>query len=243
MRLEAARGAVAPRGVEQLALLLVLIEDPDLEIRQTAAATLEAIPAPALAALSARGDVPGEMRRWLEERGITPGSVAAADEPLIEAGDEGGADEGAAVDEAGNGGEARGLARLAGLSVMQRMKVAMKGTREERSILIRDPNRLVASAVLSSPKLTENEIEAFARMANVSEDVLRVIGMNRAWLKNYSVMLNLVRNPKTPVAQSLHLLNRLSERDVKMLTSDRNVPEPLRISARKKVSEKASTRS
>jgi len=243
VRVEAARGAVAPRGVEQLALLLLLIEDPDPEIRQTAAATLEAIPAPALAALSARGDVPAEMRRWLEERGITPASVAAGDESLVEAGDEGGADQGAAVDEAGNAGDARGLARLAGLSVMQRMKVAMKGTREERSILIRDPNRLVASAVLSSPKLTENEVEAFARMANVSEDVLRVIGMNRAWLKNYSVMLNLVRNPKTPVAQSLHLLNRLAERDVKMLTSDRNVPEPLRIAARKKVSEKASTRS
>jgi len=131
---------------------------------------------------------------------------------------------------------------LASLSVMQRMKLAMRGTREQRAQLIRDPNRLVAAAVLSSPKLTENEVEGFARMANVTEEVLRVIGANRAWVKNYAVALNLVRNPKSPVALSLQLLNRLTEKDVKMLTSDRNVPEPLRIAARKKIAEKAKTR-
>lgn len=231
---------MAPRGLEQLALLLVLLDDAETEIREAAAATLERIPSAALAALSARTDVPAEMRRWLDERGIVPAAEPAGDEPLIDSGGGDGAD--AAEDAAGDAVEAKGLARLAGLSVMQRMKVATRGTREERAALIRDPNRLVASAVLSSPKLTENEIEAFARMANVSEDVLRVIAMNRAWIKHYSVILNLVRNPKTPVAQSLHLLNRLTERDVKGLISDRNVPEPLRIAARKKMSDKASTR-
>ena len=242
MRLAAAAGAVAPRGVEQLALLLLLSEDAEPEIRQTAAATLERIPSKALSALSARTDVPAEMRRWLEERGIAPGTAAAVDDPLIESGDSPADDASGAAGESGPG-ETKGLARLASLSVMQRMKVATRGTREERAVLIRDPNRLVASAVLSSPKLTENEIEGFARMANVTEDVLRVIGMNRAWVKNYVVALNLVRNPKTPVALSLNVLNRLTERDVKMLTSDRNIPEPVRIAARKKVSEKASTRS
>jgi hypothetical protein len=69
-----------------------------------------------------------------------------------------------------------------------------------------------------------------------------VIGMNRSWIKKYGVVANLVRNPKTPVGLSLQLLNRLTEKDVKMLTTDRNVPEPVRIAARKKVSEKASTR-
>ena len=241
MRLAAAGGAVAPRGVEQLALLLLLTEDAEPEIRETAAATLERIPPKALSALSARTDVPAEMRRWLEERGIAPGSAAAADDPLIESDDSAAGDATGALGEGGTG-EAKGLARLASLSVMQRMKVAMGGTREERTVLIRDPNRLVASAVLSSPKLTENEVEAFARMANVTEDVLRVIGTNRAWVKNYVVALNLARNPKTPVALSLNLLNRLTERDVKMLTSDRNIPDPVRIAARKKVSEKASTR-
>jgi hypothetical protein len=234
VRLQAAQGAMAPRGVEQLALLLILADDAEPDVRETAGATLKAIPRSALENLSARRDVPAEMRRWLEEQGVTAAATASeTDDPLVETGE---------PEEASDPAAPRGTARLATMSVMQKMKVAMRGTREERAVLIRDPNRLVASAVLSSPKLTENEIEGIARMANVGEEVLRVIGMNRAWVKNYVVAVNLVRNPKTPVGLSLQLLNRLTEKDVKMLTSDRNVPEPVRIAARKKVSEKASTR-
>ena len=99
--------------------------------------------------------------------------------------------------------------RLAMMSVLEKMKVATRGTREERAILVRDPNRLVAAAVLSSPKLTGQEVEAIAKMANVGEDVLRVIGTNRQWTKNYGVVAGLVRNPKTPVAISLNLLQRV----------------------------------
>jgi hypothetical protein len=117
---------------------------------------------------------------------------------------------------------------------MDRMKLATRGTREQRSVLVRDPNRLVAAAVLSSPKLTESEVEQFAKMANVAEDILRVIGTNRAWTKNYGVVAGLVRNPKTPLAISLNLLQRVNDKDVKMIAIDRNVPEPLRIAARKR---------
>jgi hypothetical protein len=113
------------------------------------------------------------------------------------------------------------------------MKLAMKGTREQRAVLIRDPNKLVSSAVLSSPKLTDSEIESFTKMGNVSEEVLRVIGNNRSWLKNYGVMLGLVRNAKTPLAISMQLIQRLNERDQKMLAVDRNIPEALRLMARK----------
>jgi len=70
-------------------------------------------------------------------------------------------------------------------------------------------------------------------MANVSEEVLRVIGTTRAWTRTYSVAANLVRNPKTPPAVSLTLLSRLTERDTKMLAVDRGVPEALRVAARK----------
>ncbi len=122
---------------------------------------------------------------------------------------------------------------LSTLSVMDRMKLAMKGTREQRSQLIRDSNKLVSAAVLSSPKLSETEVEAFAKMANVSEEVLRVISMNRTWMKNYGVAVGLARNPKTPQGISMHLLHRLNERDVKMISIDRNVPESLRLAARK----------
>ena len=92
---------------------------------------------------------------------------------------------------------------------------------------------LVAAAVLSSPKLTESEVEAFAKMANVSEDTLRTIATNRTWTKNYGVIAGLTRNPKTPAAISMQMLQRLNERDLKMLSIDRNVPEAVRLAARK----------
>jgi hypothetical protein len=79
------------------------------------------------------------------------------------------------------------------------------------------------------------EVETFARMASVSEDVLRSIGHTRAWVKNYSIVNALVKNAKTPLAMSLNLLNRLTESDVRRVSIDRNVPEPLRIAARKKL--------
>ena len=104
-----------------------------------------------------------------------------------------------------------------------------------RSILIRDPNKMISAAVLSSPKVTEQEAAGYARMASLSEDVLRAIGSNRAWLKNYGVVLGLTKNPKTPLAMSLNLMSRLQDRDVATLSVDRNVPEALRLAARKKV--------
>jgi hypothetical protein len=100
-------------------------------------------------------------------------------------------------------------------------------------VLVRDSNRLVAVAVLSSPKVSESEIEAFARMGNVAEEVLRIIANNRSWTKNYGVVLALVRNPKTPMALSMNFIQRLNERDLKALGNDRNVPEGLRVAARK----------
>ena len=127
------------------------------------------------------------------------------------------------------------LQKIAAMSPAQRLALAMKGTREERTILVRDPNRMVAVAVLSSPKLTETEVETIAKMANVSEDVLRIIGNTRAWLKNYLVVSALTKNSKTPIGVSLNLLPRLLEKDVKALATDRNIPEVLRFAARKKL--------
>ena len=79
------------------------------------------------------------------------------------------------------------------------------------------------------------EVESFAKMQNVSEDVLRIIGHNRAWLKSYSVILALTKNPKTPLALSMQLMNRLTSKDLAKLSVDRNVPEALRIQSRKRV--------
>jgi hypothetical protein len=110
----------------------------------------------------------------------------------------------------------------------------MKGTKEMRAILIRDPNKMISASVLSSPKLTEQEVESFARMATLPEDVLRTIAQNRVWLKNYGVLLGLTKNPKTPLALSMNMMARLNTRDMAQLSVDRNVPEALRIAARKK---------
>ena len=108
-------------------------------------------------------------------------------------------------------------------------------SREERSILVRDSNKIVALAALSSPKITEVEVEAIARMPNVSDEILRIIGRTRAWVKNYRIAVALIKNPKTPVALSMRLLPRLTEKDLKMLSTDRNVADVVRTTARRKV--------
>jgi hypothetical protein len=127
------------------------------------------------------------------------------------------------------------LEKLAAMNPAQRLARAMKGTREERAILIRDPNKIVAVGVLSSPKLSEAEVEAIAKMANVSDEILRIIGNTRAWVKSYRVVSALTRNPKTPQALAMNLLSRLQEKDVKLLVTDRNVPDALRMAARRRL--------
>jgi hypothetical protein len=115
----------------------------------------------------------------------------------------------------------------------EKLITALKGSREERSILIRDPNRLVATAVLGSPRITEAEIESISAMKSVSDEILRTIGNHREWTKRYTVLNNLVRNPRTPVGIALSMVPRLNPRDIKGIAVDRNVPEPVRKQAQK----------
>ena len=233
VRALAAAGQLSSVPLEQVALLMWLLDDSDGEIAATAGKTLDAIPVDTLRAFLARADVPGEMKTFFATRGVTPGTAPPAD-PSASLIPEEDPDESDDPGREGTWGEQADEPKiLAGLPVKKKMKLAFKGTREQRAQLIRDPNKIVSAAVLSSPKLTDAEVEAFAKMANVSEEVLRVIGMNRSWLKNYGVVLGLVKNPKTPMAISMQLLPRVNERDMKMLTVDRNVPEALRLAARK----------
>jgi hypothetical protein len=121
--------------------------------------------------------------------------------------------------------------RIALMSIKDRVMLAMKGTREARMILIRDPNRIVASAVLRNPRITETEIEAISSIKTVPEDVLRQIGQSRVWSRSYVVILNLVRNPRTPIATSLGFLNRILTRDLKGLSTNKNIPDVIRTTA------------
>jgi hypothetical protein len=110
---------------------------------------------------------------------------------------------------------------------------ALKGSSADRAILIRDPNRIVAGAVLGSPRLTEVEIERFAGMKNVSDEVLRNIASNKDWTKRYGVISNLVRNPRTPVGLAINFVPRLNPRDMKSISFDKNVSEVIRKQAQK----------
>jgi hypothetical protein len=233
VRLQAAQGALAPRAHEQLAILVLLLEDKDAEIREIADDTLNRIPVEALQLFLARPDAPVDLREFFGDRGIFPAEIPPievdADDALIDTDPSAGSDDGEEDEE-----RQSGLQALSMMTFPQRLKAAVKGTREMRAILIRDPNKLIASSVLSSPKVSVPEVESFARMQNVSEDVLRIIGSNRAWLKSYGVILALTKNPKTPLAMSMNLMNRLTTKDLQKLSVDRNVAEALRISARKK---------
>jgi hypothetical protein len=119
------------------------------------------------------------------------------------------------------------------LDMKGKLMTALKGSREERAILIRDPNRLVSAAVLGSPKITDAEVESISAMKSVSDEVLRQIGHHREWTKRYTVLNNLVRNPRTPIGIALSMVPRLNPRDIKSISVDRNVPEPVRKQALK----------
>jgi hypothetical protein len=245
IRLQAAQGGLAPRAHEQIALLMILLDDQDPDITAAARATIDNIPRPALEAFLARSDASTEMREFFGGRGIEPAAVAApdADAPLLDTSvldDDALLAKHAAAAEAEDGeheGEPRAstVQKIASLNVAQRMSLAMKGSREERAVLIRDPNKIVAVAVLSSPKITEQEVESIAKMANVSDEILRMIGFSRAWTKSYAIIHGLVRNPKTPVAMSMNFLPRLTDKDLRNLSTNRNVPEIIRTTARRKV--------
>jgi hypothetical protein len=259
VRLVAAMGGLALPVPEQIAILILLVSDPDATIAARARRTIARLPAGTLASFLGNPDVPERVRDFFAAHPeaaadqTTDGEPVEADDADGEAGTEAGTEAGAGEASDGESDEALALAigdgssaaadqsvahvgalrRLSKMNVAERIKAAMQGSREERSILIRDPNRVVAAAVLSSPKLSESDVEAIARMTNVSDEVLRQIGTSRMWAKSYTVVAALARNAKTPVGVSLALLPRLSERDMRILATDRNVPEAVRLSARK----------
>lgn len=125
------------------------------------------------------------------------------------------------------------LQRVAKMNVSQRVQFAIKGSSEARRTLIRDTNKVVQRAVLQSPRLTDQEVEAFASMSTLTDEILRLIANNRNFRKNYAVVRNLLNNPKTPLDVSLHMLPMVNAMDLKRLTTNKNIPETLRSTAMK----------
>lgn len=119
------------------------------------------------------------------------------------------------------------------MSISEKVKLAFKGGKTERLILVRDHNRLICSAVMRNPRMTETEVEAIAAMRNIAEEALRLISMKREWIAKYSILVALARNPKCPVGVVLPLINRLTLRDLKGLKDDKGVSETTRSVARR----------
>jgi hypothetical protein len=125
------------------------------------------------------------------------------------------------------------IQKLGKMTVSQRVQFAIKGGSEARRSLIKDSNKVVQRAVLQSPRLTNQEVEAFASMSSLTDEILRLIATNRNFRKNYVVVRNLLNNAKTPLDVSLNLLPMMNPIDLKRLTTNKNVPETLRTTALK----------
>ena len=125
------------------------------------------------------------------------------------------------------------IRRIMFMNTKDRMKLAMKGDREARSILVRDSNKVVCSAVVKNPRITEQEIENIAAMRTVADEVLRLIAINRTWARSYPIIHNLARNPRTPIPTVMNILNRIRTKDLQALTQNRNVSETVRRQAQR----------
>jgi hypothetical protein len=128
--------------------------------------------------------------------------------------------------------------KLADMTISQKIRTAILGSAAERMLLIRDTNRLVASAAVSSPQFTENEAARVTASKNVHDDVLRIIAKNRTLTRGYQVKLNLVTNPKTPLTFASHLLQHIRDSDLRTIAKSKNVPANIQAMARQQLQKK-----
>ncbi len=128
--------------------------------------------------------------------------------------------------------------RIFMMNTFQKVMQALKGSREDRMVLVRDRSQLVIRAVMSSPKMSDSEVEQIARARAVNDEALRIIAGKGRWLRRYSILRNLVFNPKTPPQIALQLVGRLSFRDLSILGRDRNVAEAVRRRAKERAAKR-----
>lgn len=119
------------------------------------------------------------------------------------------------------------------MSVFQKVKLARLGNKEARGLLVRDRNKVVAVAAISSPKISDNEVVAIAGSRNVCDEVLRVVSNNRQWTRSYQVKLALAQNPRTPQPTAMKFLNFLQDNDLKGMMKSKDVPSAVATHARR----------
>ena len=129
--------------------------------------------------------------------------------------------------------EQKRIMAIGHLRIPEKIQLALKGNREARVLLLKDPNRQVVMAVLASPKLTDEEVDGVAKSKNMSEEALRVVARNPAWVKRYSITEALANNPKTPLSISLGFLKHLRAKDLERLSKNKGISAALRTTALK----------
>jgi len=125
------------------------------------------------------------------------------------------------------------------MGISAKVQLALKGNKEARSILVKDPNKLVCSAVMKSPKLNDAEALTYAKSRNVSDEVLRLISMNKTWMRSHEILVALVNNPRTPVGISIQLMLKLNDKEIADLAKAKGIPGALVSSARRTIQAKA----
>lgn len=234
IRRDAAAGRLSLPFGDRLAILVHLAEN-DPEWAETAAATLGRLHADAVAEVLADPVCPDAVLAWFS-RADAPG----ADDAPFSLTDASSEEQEALRRSAPQPSEGL-LVRLARMSPPQRVQAALRGSRDERMILIRDTNRVVWRAVLDSPRLSENDVELIAAMRNIHEDVLRYIAGQRRFLRSLVVVRNLVNNPRTPLDIALPLLKHLFAVDLQFVARNRMVHEQIRRQAAKLLQQKQSS--
>jgi hypothetical protein len=134
--------------------------------------------------------------------------------------------------------EASLLLQLRSMNVSEKIKLALRGNREARMLLIRDSNKMIRRFVLQNPRIGDEEIIAIAKNRSADDELLRMIGDSRDWTKNYQVRISLVTNPKTPLVIALRFLSGLVERDVRMLAKSKNVSATVSTAAKRIVNQR-----
>ena len=132
-----------------------------------------------------------------------------------------------------DGSQKQAMFRIMDMTTAEKVKLAFLGSAEERVILLRDSNRVVASSVLKSPRVSDKDAEVYANMRSLSEELIVMISNKRDWMRNYQVMLGVVRHPKSPPRITMNLMPLVKDRELKLLSKDRNLPETTRQQVRR----------
>ena len=267
MRRKACRGELPVSLQEKIEILVLLAGDRDEESRNSAFHTLESWPSEELQqelsnpstpvavlefvaynlvpgrkelgdALLRNPSLPSQLREWIEETAAIFAEAESSESSEALAPLEAAYEDGDSSCEEGPQKRTTVLQRIQRMSAVQRVKAALVGSQEERLILVRDPNKLVARAVMQSPKLSDHEVENFASMKDVSDEVLRRIALSRKFMRSYAVARALLNNPRTPIDVGLPLIRRINDRDLKWLVISRNISDVVRHAAQRRINQK-----